>query len=135
MPHLRIEYSANLAESADIGALCRELRDALLETGLFEPGALRVRAFAASHAVIADDHPQNTFLDMELRIGRGRSLDDCQRAGALLFARAEALLAEPLSAPHFALSLEIREIDAALSWKRNAIHPRLRATTGGPSHG
>jgi 5-carboxymethyl-2-hydroxymuconate isomerase len=28
--------------------------------------------------------------------------------------------------PHFALSLEIREIEAALSWKKNSIHARLR---------
>jgi 5-carboxymethyl-2-hydroxymuconate isomerase len=28
------------------------------------------------------------------------------------------------------LSLEIREIDADLSWKKNAIHPRLRQKTG-----
>ena len=28
--------------------------------------------------------------------------------------------------PHFALSFEIREIDPQLSWKKNAIHLRLR---------
>jgi 5-carboxymethyl-2-hydroxymuconate isomerase len=28
--------------------------------------------------------------------------------------------------PHFALSLEVREIDPALSWKKNSIHLRLR---------
>ena len=35
-------------------------------------------------------------------------------------------LAPLFETPHFALSLEIREIDPALSWKKNAIHPRLR---------
>jgi 5-carboxymethyl-2-hydroxymuconate isomerase len=36
------------------------------------------------------------------------------------------VLAALFATPHFALSLEIREIDPELSWKRNAIHPRLR---------
>ncbi|TGU68353.1 5-carboxymethyl-2-hydroxymuconate isomerase, partial [Mesorhizobium sp. M1C.F.Ca.ET.144.01.1.1] len=35
-------------------------------------------------------------------------------------------LSSLFATPHFALSLEIREIDAELSWKKNAIHPRLR---------
>ncbi|MBI4046145.1 MAG: 5-carboxymethyl-2-hydroxymuconate isomerase, partial [Devosia nanyangense] len=35
-------------------------------------------------------------------------------------------LAPLFDTPHFALSLEIREIHPDLSWKKNAIHPRLR---------
>ncbi|MFN3954477.1 MAG: 5-carboxymethyl-2-hydroxymuconate Delta-isomerase [Pararhodobacter sp.] len=135
MPHLSIEYSANLEGRVDMDALCRGLLEAVLETGLFELGAVRVRAFAATHSAIADQHPENAFVDMSLRIGRGRSSEECERAGALVFARAEALLSQPLKAPHFALTLEIREIDSALSWKRNAIHPRLRGARKEHGHG
>ena len=39
---------------------------------------------------------------------------------------AEMHFAVELARPHFALSLEITEIDGKFSWKTNTIHPRLR---------
>lgn len=127
MPHLTVEYSANLEGRADLDALCAALLETVLETGLFEIGAVRVRAFRADHYAIADRLPENAFIDLNLRIGKGRSAEEKKRTGEALFATASRLLAPLLETPHFALSLEIREIDAELSWKKNAIHPRLRA--------
>lgn len=75
---------------------------------------------------MADRLPQNGFIDMNLRIGKGRGAEDRKRAGEMIFAAATDHLARLFETPHFALSLEIREIDAELSWKKNAIHPRLR---------
>lgn len=126
MPHLSVEYSANLDGRADIAGLCERLLAAVLETGLFEVGAVRVRALRAEHYAIADRLPENAFVDLNFRIGTGRTLDERKRAGEAIFAAAQEVLAPLLAAPHFALSLEIREIDSELSWKRNAIHPRLR---------
>ncbi|MBS0248783.1 MAG: 5-carboxymethyl-2-hydroxymuconate Delta-isomerase [Proteobacteria bacterium] len=126
MPHLSLEYSANLEDRADIAGLCRELHAAVMASGLFELGAVRVRAFAAQHFAVADLDPRNSFIDMSFRIGQGRSADEKKAAGDKIFAAATAHCAILLAEPHFALSLEIREIDSELSWKRNAIHPRLR---------
>ncbi len=126
MPHLTIEYSANLDGRADLDALCAALLQTVLETGLFEVGAVRVRALRADHYAIADRLPENAFVDLSFRIGKGRSADEKKRAGEAIFATASSLLAPLFETPHFALSLEIREIDAELSWKKNAIHPRLR---------
>jgi 5-carboxymethyl-2-hydroxymuconate isomerase len=126
MPHLTVEYSANLDGRADLDSLCAALLETVLETGLFEVGAVRVRALRADHYAIADRLPENAFVDLSFRIGKGRSADEKKRAGEAIFATASSLLAPLLKTPHFALSLEIREIDAELSWKKNAIHPRLR---------
>ncbi|MFT2214221.1 5-carboxymethyl-2-hydroxymuconate Delta-isomerase [Rhizobium giardinii] len=126
MPHLTVEYSANLEGRADLDALCRTLLETVLETGLFEIGAVRVRALKAEHYAIADRLAENSFIDLNLRIGKGRSADERKLTGEVLFAAASATLAPLFDTPHFALSLEIREIDAELSWKKNAIHPRLR---------
>lgn len=126
MPHLTLEYSANLDDRVDIQALCEQLSQAILDTGLFEHGAVRVRALGADAYAIADRVAENGFIDMSFRIGAGRSADDKKRAGTAIFAAANAFLAPLFASPHFALSLEIREIDAELSWKNNAIHPRLR---------
>jgi 5-carboxymethyl-2-hydroxymuconate isomerase len=127
MPHLSVEYSANLEGRADIARLCDTLLETALTTGLFETGAVRVRAIRCDHYAIADRQPDNAFVDLNFRIGAGRSHEDRKRAGEALFSAAQTVLAPLFDAPHFALSLEIREIDAALSWKRNAMHARLRS--------
>lgn len=126
MPHLTIEYSANLETRIDLDGLCAALLETVLQTGPFEIGGVRVRALRADHYAIADRLPENAFIDLSFRIGKGRSADEKKRAGEAIFATASSLLAPLFETPHFALSLEIREIDAELSWKKNTIHPRLR---------
>ena len=126
MPHLTLEYSANLEGKADIAALCRDLHAAVMASGLFELGAVRVRAFAAQHYAVADLDPRNSFIDMSFRIGQGRTPDDIKAAGEAIFAAATKHCEKVSAEPHFALSLEVREINSDLSWKKNAIHPRLR---------
>lgn len=126
MPHFRLEYSANLQGRADISALCFAVHKAIMATGLFELGAVRVRAFRADSYAIADLLPENAFVDMEFRVGQGRSAEDLKRAGEAIFKSASDLLQPLFATPHFALSLEIRDIDAGLSWKKNAMHARLR---------
>jgi 5-carboxymethyl-2-hydroxymuconate isomerase len=126
MPHLTLEYSANLDGRVDMRGLCSALLKTLLETELFEEGAPRVRAIACDAYAIADELPENSFIDASLRIGAGRTADDKKRIGEALFAAMSSFLAPLFETPHFALSVEIREIDADLSWKKNAIHPRLR---------
>lgn len=128
MPHLTIEYSANLDGRSDIVALCRTLHSALLQTGLFELGAIRVRALRCTDYAIADLLAENSFADLRLRIGAGRGHDEKHNAGVAVFAAATAHFAPLLATPHFALSLDISEIDPSLSWKKNAIHPRLRTS-------
>lgn len=127
MPHLSIEYSANLDGQVDMTRLCRALLETLIGTGLFEAAAPRVRAFPATAYAIADQLPENAFIDMSLRMGVGRSQEDRRAVGDALVARASEELAGLLVGQHFALSLEIREIDPNLSWKKNSMHARLRA--------
>ncbi|MGX8009387.1 5-carboxymethyl-2-hydroxymuconate isomerase [Mesorhizobium sp. ORM8.1] len=127
MPHMAIEYSANLDAKVDIGELCALVSRIILASGLFEPGAIRVRAFRAEAYAIADRLPENGFIDMNFRIGKGRSEAEKKSAGEAIFAAVTDHLSSLFATPYFALSLEIREIDAELSWKKNAIHPRLRS--------
>ena len=126
MPHFSIEYSANLDERVDMQALCALISRTVLETGLFEVGAVRVRAFRAEAYSIADALSENGFIDMSFRIGQGRTDEEKRRTGEAIFKAVGDYLAPLFDTPHFALSLEIREIDPDLSWKKNAIHPRLR---------
>lgn len=127
MPHFVIEYSANLDARLDVSALCGRIRDTIMASGLFELGAIRVRAYRADAYAITDGLADNAFIDMSFRIGAGRSEQDKKRVGQAIFDVVAQDVASLFDTPHFALSLEIREIDAALSWKKNAMHARLRA--------
>jgi 5-carboxymethyl-2-hydroxymuconate isomerase len=126
MPHFRIEYSANLAASLDLQEFCGAMHGAIMQTGLFELGALRVRAFRADHYAIADQLADNSFIDMQFAVGQGRSSEALRQAGEHIFTTASAYLTQFFATPHFALSFRITEIDGTLSWKKNAMHARLR---------
>ena len=126
MPHFRVEYSANLQGKADIAALCVTIHKTIMATGLFELGAVRVRAFRADDYAIADLLHENAFVDMEFRVGQGRSAVELKNTGEAIFKSMTDMLQPLFATPNFALSLEIRTIDAGLSWKKNAMHARLR---------
>ena len=127
MPHFSFEYSANLERAADLTALCRAIKQTMLKSGLFELGAIRVRGVRCDYYAIADELEQNAFLDASLRLGQGRSMEDKERVGEALFATLSKFFEPQFKTPHFALTLEVREVDSGLSWKKNAIHPRLRS--------
>lgn len=126
MPHLTIEYSANLDAQSDMAALCQSLHATMMASGLFELGAVRVRARPCPYFAVADLLGENAFADLILRIGKGRSDDEKKSIGQALMRSLEAHFAPQLAHPHIALSLEVQEISAPFSWKTNAIHPRLR---------
>lgn len=128
MPHFRIEYSENLLTKVDMAEFCADIHKAILKTGLFEVGAVRVRAFRAEHYAIADQLADNSFLDMQFAVGQGRSADALKKAGDDIFKTASEHLAQLFQTPHFALSFSITEINGNLSWKHNAMHARLRNT-------
>jgi 5-carboxymethyl-2-hydroxymuconate isomerase len=128
LPHFSIEYSANLDERVDMPDLCQTIHAAILKTGLFELGAVRVRAFAAYNYAITDMLPENAFIDMIFRVGQGRSGEALKQAGDAIFQAVSDEMKSQLASPHFALSFEIQEISADLSWKKNSMHARLRPT-------
>lgn len=129
MPHLTIQHSPSLAARYEMAALCEALRVEMVAQGCFPIGGIRVRAWPTPAEAIADGHEVNAYADMVLRMGAGRSAEVKRAAGAALMAIAEAFFADDLAKPHFALALEIIEIDPEFSWKTNSIHPRLKGQT------
>ncbi len=128
MPHFQIDYSANLEDRLDIAGLCRAVRDAAVETGMFDVAGIRVRATACTHVVIADGNPDHGFLDMAVRLREGRNLKTRQASTALIFAAVEAFCAEAMANSSLMLSMEMRDINAGLSPKASSIRDHLAGT-------
>lgn len=126
MPHITIEYSANLERRLDMAEFCDVVLQAAVSTGVLELAATRVRAIRCDHFAIADRHPDNGFIDVSLRMGRGRSEENKAATGQAIWRAMRDHCAPLYETQFFALSLELREIDPDMSWKENGIKPRLR---------
>ena len=125
MPHLSMEDSAGLDQRADMTGVALAAHGAMMKAGIFPQAGIRVRLHRADIAIVADGLDENDFLAMTLSVGAGRPTEELKAAGDLIFAAVKEELSGPMSSPHFALSLEIRVIDPALSWKETPIHARL----------
>lgn len=126
MPHFTIEYSANLEDSLDMGAVCEIVRKAAAETGVFPVGGIRVRAIKCEHYAIADGKKDYGFLSMLLRLGEGRDLPTRKTAGEHVFRALSGHLDPVFAASKFALSFDMQINDKETSWKRNNIHEALK---------
>ncbi len=126
MPHMSIEYSANLDTHVDMAELCDVVREAMLATGMFETGGVRVRAIRCEAYSVADALPENAFVAMTLRVGQGRTAEARKAAGEAIFAATRDYLHRMFDTPHFALSLDMSELQSDFGWKQNSIHSRLR---------
>ncbi len=127
MPHQTLEYSANLEPELDIDALVTALHETAASIDALPIGGLRTRAVAREHYRIADGHPDNTFINVFLRIAPGRSFDVRKAAGEKLFQALCDYLEEIYSSTPLAISYEIQELDADLRWKKNNIREYLAA--------
>lgn len=125
MPHITLEYSANLEAALDIQGLCVALKDAAAATGVFPPAGIRVRAIACTHSIIADGDPRHGFVDITIRLRAGRTAQAKEDATDAIFEAAHLFTADYMATHPFMLSLEMRDIDAEMSRKASSIRTYL----------
>src|SRR5262249_29148237 len=73
MPHITVEYTANLKPEADIPGLLAKINDVLIaQNGVFPVGGIRSRAIELSDFRIADGAADDAFVHVTVKIGAGR---------------------------------------------------------------
>lgn len=117
MPHLIIEYSANLEPQLQLPQLIEALHNTAAVIEAFPLAGLRTRAERRDHFLIADGNAHNAFVHLTLRIAHGRSVEVRKAAGDLLFAALCRELQPLLERRPIAISFEISEIDPVLNYK------------------
>ena len=132
MPHLIVEYSANIEDQIALDALLDKLHTCALGTGVFPLGGLRVRAHRADAYRIADKAPENGFVHATALIGHGRPLEVQQRAAEQLFAVLTAHLDELFAKSPLAISLNVQEFHPVLNFKKNNLHEYVKRRGGTP---
>ena len=119
MPHLTVEYSKNLEAKVDIGELVSVLHATAADIEALPVGGLRTRAVAREHYQIADGHPDNTFVNLLVRLAPTRPFDVRTEIGETLFQALCQHLETVYASTPLAISFEIQEMGADLRWKQN----------------
>src|SRR4051795_1288017 len=85
MPHVIVEYSANLESKVRIDALLQVLHETVEHSGVAELAGIRTRAARREHFRVADNDPANAFVAIYIRVAQGRTLDTRKKLANLVF--------------------------------------------------
>jgi len=127
VPHIVVEYSANLETHIDMRGLLEVVHGEALETGVFPLGGIRVRAARRDLYIVADGDPENCFVHLILMIGPGRAPEVKKSACEAIFDAVCAHLAATFEKVPLAISLTLNELDGELTFRHNNLHERLKA--------
>jgi 5-carboxymethyl-2-hydroxymuconate isomerase len=131
MPHLVVEYSANLESRFDRDGLLDRLHEVAISTGMFPLGGIRIRAYRADHYRIADCAPDNAFVHVTATVGSGRPLERREAASQLIFAALCEALAPLQESGPLAISFNMQEFDPVLNFKKNNLHEYVEQRSRG----
>ena len=121
MPHLIIEYSANLEPDIDIEGLVRAMHEEAVSIEALPTGGIRTRAVRRDTFLVADGDPDNGFINVTLRIAKGRPMDVRQATGERLFGVLTDYVQEVYERRPMGLSFEIQQINPETRWKQGNI--------------
>jgi 5-carboxymethyl-2-hydroxymuconate isomerase len=127
VPHIIVEYSANLEEAVPIASLVEDVHRAVLASGIFKLGAVRTRAERRDIYVIADGDPQNAFINVIAKIARGRPLEKRRGLAEAIMSALEQRTATLMQSRGLALSVYLEEIDEDGALRKNNLHARMEA--------
>lgn len=112
MAHFIYEYSANLDEALlDMPGLMQKMHEAAAISEIFPLAGIRSRAIKCDHYRVADGDQQKGFINLSMKVGRGR--DDATRMqSGELFWNIMLTHLEPLMAKQsVTCSYEMRELE------------------------
>ncbi|MDF0533712.1 5-carboxymethyl-2-hydroxymuconate Delta-isomerase [Shewanella yunxiaonensis] len=80
MPHIVIEYAAPLREQLDVNTLVHAAHQGAIATGLFNPKAVKSRAYACEDFVLGEsDASTGSFIHIRVSIMPGRTDEQKQQ--------------------------------------------------------
>ena len=115
MPHVVVQYTANLESRVDMPALCRGIAATLIEqkdeagARLFPVGGTRVLAYPAQAYAVADGKGDYAFCYINIRIAAGRSEAAKKKSGDGVLALAQAAFASAFAGGPVGVTIQIDE--------------------------
>ena len=126
MPHIIIEYTANIEIDARIPELMRVVNDVLIgHANAFPIGGIRTRALRLEHYRMADGAEDDAFIHVTFRIKAGRPKAVTGPICAEMFGAMRAHLADVFARRYLGLTLELVEFDTHGFHVENNVHARF----------
>jgi 5-carboxymethyl-2-hydroxymuconate isomerase len=133
MPHVVLQYTANLEAEVDMPALCREIAAVLVEQKdeaggpLFPIGGTRVLAYPAAVYAVADGKADYGFCYINIRIASGRSEAAKKRSGDAVLAKVQAHFAAAFAKKPIGVTVQIDESPGQVyDAKHSNLHPLFK---------
>jgi 5-carboxymethyl-2-hydroxymuconate isomerase len=127
MPHLIVEYTANLKAEGDIPGLLKKANGVLIaQPGVFPIGGIRSRAIELTQWCMADGEDDYAFVHVTLKIGAGRDDKTKRKVSDELFEMIKAHFAALYAKRFLALSLELVEFSESGTYKHNNVHTKFK---------
>ncbi|MEH6516841.1 MAG: 5-carboxymethyl-2-hydroxymuconate isomerase [Halioglobus sp.] len=122
MAHFIYEYSANLpADVLDLAGLMEKIHQAASDSGVFPAAGIRSRAMRCDEFRVGDGNPNNGFLNLSIKLGRGRDLDTRMAIGQTLFDILTDHLQPLFDSQGLAVSFEMRELEEHVKFNKKNI--------------
>ena len=126
MPHVIIEYTANVEADARIPELMRVLNDVLIgHADVFPVGGIRTRALRLDQYRMADGAEDDAFIHVTFRIKAGRRKAVTRSICAAMFTAMRAHLADVFKRRYLGLTLELVEFNTHGFHVENNVHARF----------
>ncbi len=110
MPHLILEYSANVPEKNGFHTLFMRLHTLLAQSLPTELSGCRSRALECVHYCVGDGNEHNAFIHLTLKIMPGRSEEKRMKLGNELVAALQEYCSKNFHAQKIQLSVEMLEL-------------------------
>jgi len=129
MPHVVVQYTANLDPEAEVGRLCHALAEVLVaqrDAGgarVFPIGGTRVLAYPAAHFAVADGGADRAFVFVEARIAPGREPAVVKAAGEAMLGVVQRHFEKIFASRPVGITVQVHESAAAYDAKHSNLHP------------
>lgn len=111
MPHIRMEYSANLPiEEKELSPLFALMHQILVKHANANLSRCQSRAFACSSFLVGDGDPKRAFISLHIHLLEGRTDQELQNSGKELLKAISEHFQKPLASHKTQISVQISQI-------------------------
>ena len=119
MPHILIDYTANLEDAVTRGRLVESIHQAAVNSGIFPVWGIRTFARAVPVYRVGNGEAGNGFVNITVRIAPGRDLALRQRIKQTLFDAVLQAMGGLFETQRLSCQLEVTEFDPAVTVYQN----------------
>src|SRR5436853_7595881 len=102
MPHVIVEYSANIEAEITPQQLVEEIHAAAITSGIAEPVAVRTRLKRREHYRVGDGSPENAVVQTDIRARKGPTREQKTHAVQTIYDQANHTPEAAFKAPRLA---------------------------------